>query len=53
MKKLIKEVIIILITMGILLITLILIDKNVRKNNMETAKIGVNWKTNTCYLYWE
>lgn len=53
MKKLIKELVIILITMTILLITLVLIDKNVRKNNMETAKIGVNWKTNTCYLYWE
>lgn len=53
MKKLIKEVIIILIAIVILIIALVIIDKNVRKNNIETAKMGVNWKTNTCYLYWE
>lgn len=53
MKKLIKEVIIILISMILLMGALILIDKTVRKNNMETAKMGIDWKENICYLYWE
>lgn len=53
MKNIIKEVIIVIIVMIILMGALILLDKNVRRNNMETAKMSVDWNTYTCSLYWE
>ena len=53
MKNIIKEVIIVIIVMIILMGALILLDKSVRRNNMETAKMNVDWNTYTCSLYWE
>lgn len=29
------------------------LDYKIRKYNIETAKMGVDWKTSTCYLYWD
>ena len=48
-RKLIEGLIIFII----LIIGIILLSINVKRCDKMTAKMGVNWVTNTCYLYWE
>ena len=47
-RKLIEALIIfIILVIGIILLTI-----NVKSCDKMAAKMGINWKTNTCYLYW-
>lgn len=32
---------------------IMIIAKSSKDYERETAKMGVDWETNTCYLYWE
>ena len=49
MKKRLLEGLILII---ILIIFILLLTINVRRCDKKAAKMGVDWKTNTCYLYW-
>lgn len=53
MKKIIIYILEIILIILIFIVTLMLLNRRVREYNIETAKMGVDWKTNTCYLYWE
>ena len=53
MKKLIYNIIVITLIIFIFIVFLMLLDNKIRNYDRETAKMGIDWKTNTCYLYWE
>ena len=53
MKKIVINIITILIILALFIISLIFMSENVKKVNRETAKMSIDWTTNTCSLYWE
>ena len=53
MKKIITNIIFTILMILIIIISLVLINKGLRDSEKETAKMGIDWKSNTCYLYWE
>ena len=53
MKRRIIDIITIIVIIVLFILSLIYMSENVKRVDRETAKMGVDWKTNTCYLYWE
>ena len=53
MKKIVINIITILIILTLFIISLIFMSENVKRVNRETAKMSIDWTTNTCSLYWE
>ena len=53
MKKRIIDIITIIVILILFILSLIYMNENVKRINKETAKMSVDWTTNTCSLYWE
>ena len=53
MKKIVINIITFIIVIIVFILTLIMLDENVKRINKETAKMSIDWTTNTCSLYWE
>ena len=53
MKKIVINIITFIIVIIIFILTLIMLDENRKKIDRETAKMSIDWTTNTCSLYWE
>ena len=53
MKKIVINIITILIILTLFTLSLIFMSENVKRVNRETAKMSIDWETYTCKLYWE
>lgn len=53
MKKIVINIITIIAIIIVFILTLIMLQENAEKVNKETAKMSIDWTTNTCSLYWE
>ena len=53
MKKIIYNAVVVALIMLIFIVFLMLLDNRIRNYERATAKMGIDWETNTCYLYWE
>lgn len=53
MKKRVIDIITVIVIITLFILSLIYMSENVKKVDRETAKMGIDWKTNTCSLYWE
>ena len=53
MKKRVIDIITVIVIITLFILSLIYMSENARKVDRETAKMSIDWKTNTCSLYWE
>lgn len=53
MKKRVIDIITVIVIITLFILSLIYMSENVKKVDRETAKMSIDWKTNTCSLYWE
>ena len=53
MKKIVINIITILIILVLFTLSLIFMSENAKRVNREAAKMSIDWSANTCTLYWE
>ena len=52
-KKVVIDIITIIVIIILFALSLIWLNDNAKRVNRETAKMSIDWTTNTCSLYWE